>query len=243
MRLVALGVGSGFVMDQFHSNYLLETGQARLLIDAGTTIRYSLAKAGVELQDITYILITHFHHDHAGGLSELLLKGYWTFDEGIHKPHLMTVVIREEQLQDLEATLAPSMNNQGMTWRDFCHVVFFEEGEYEVAGVKMNCIVTDNLHCEGMESYALRIEEDGRNIVLTGDIKKLPESDLLAHIDEQTIAVIQDVTLYENPIHASLQDVLAYYPSEVLKKVWAVHYEAIIPDAPIPFLKEGQIIE
>lgn len=240
MKVVALGVGSGFAMEQFHTNFLVQVGYSNILVDAGTTIRYSLAKQGLSLQDITHIFITHFHHDHAGGLSELLLKSYWTFEDGVHKPHIPTVVIRKEQLNDLAYTLAPSMNNQGKTWRDFCKVVFFEDGQYEISGVTFTCIVTDNLHCDGMESYALRIEEKDRNVVLTGDIKKLSESGLLNYIDEQTIAVVQDVTLYENPIHASMQDVLAYYPADVLERVWAVHYEAVVEAAPIPFLKEGQ---
>lgn len=240
MKLIALGVGSGFAMDQFHTNFLVQAGNANVLIDVGTTIRYSLAKQGLNMQDITHIFITHFHHDHVGGLSELLLKSYWTFEDGIHKPHIPTVIIRKEQLNELAYTLAPSMNNQGKTWRDFCNLVFFEDSKYEVACVTFTCIITDDLHCDGMHSYALRIDNGQKNIVLTGDIKKLPESGLLNYIDEQTIAVVQDVTLYENPIHASMQDVLAYYPAGVLERVWAVHYEAAVADAPIPFLKEGQ---
>jgi phosphoribosyl 1,2-cyclic phosphodiesterase len=69
MRFQVLGSGSS------GNCALLCTGRARVLVDAGFSARATrrlLATAGVRLEDIDAIFITHEHGDHAGGLASLL---------------------------------------------------------------------------------------------------------------------------------------------------------------------------
>lgn len=70
MRVIALGVGGAFTDRFYHTNYLVEIPGCRLLIDAGTTLRYSLPAAGYTAKDISAVALTHFHSDHVGGLEE-----------------------------------------------------------------------------------------------------------------------------------------------------------------------------
>ena len=54
---------------------LYVSGQARILIDGGTTtkhIRTELSTLGLTLSDLTHILITHTHSDHISALPVLL---------------------------------------------------------------------------------------------------------------------------------------------------------------------------
>ena len=44
MKIIPLGVGSAFTMDDYQTNLIIEQNGKRLLIDAGTDIRFSLKK-------------------------------------------------------------------------------------------------------------------------------------------------------------------------------------------------------
>ena len=65
---------------------LVRDGSTKLLIDAGISMRrvtQSLREAGLDIQDIGGVLITHEHSDHVSGL-KMLLKYY---DLPLYAPH------------------------------------------------------------------------------------------------------------------------------------------------------------
>lgn len=71
VRVVPLGSGSS------GNALLVEFGARRLLIDAGLSTRdltSRLAEAGVSGSQLTAILLSHEHHDHARGLQRFALK-------------------------------------------------------------------------------------------------------------------------------------------------------------------------
>ena len=56
--------------------YVLGSSTTRLLIDVGwpgtlPRLRANLRRTGIPLQDIGYLLVTHYHPDHAGLAQEL----------------------------------------------------------------------------------------------------------------------------------------------------------------------------
>lgn len=60
--------------------YLIETGRARLLVDVGfpgtlPKLRHALKRAGSALSALGYLLVTHYHVDHAGLAEELKGEG------------------------------------------------------------------------------------------------------------------------------------------------------------------------
>lgn len=225
MKLVALGTGNGFSTKHFQTNFLISLTTQNILIDAGTTLRYSLAAKKIKHTDIDAIFITHFHHDHVGGLAELLTKNYWNFTENGHSPHISKIYLRESQLDDLDKMLTPTFNNQGLTWRDYCDIQLVQDNKVVIENIIFTLIQTDDLHCIGMNSYALKISSDLQELLISGDIKNLEQSNLREQLSERTFAIIQDTTLIENPVHASLDDILAYYPKSYHSKLYAVHYE------------------
>jgi len=65
------------VGNRVSNNYLLKLDKGYLLIDTGYPERFNsfckqLRKHNLQLRDISYILLTHAHDDHAGILNELL---------------------------------------------------------------------------------------------------------------------------------------------------------------------------
>jgi ribonuclease Z len=76
-KLIILGTSSA-VPNAHHDNaHLAVVGDTSLLlIDTGTSPTVRLAEAGFDLLDLTDVLITHFHPDHAAGLPSLLMNSW-----------------------------------------------------------------------------------------------------------------------------------------------------------------------
>ena len=53
---------------------LIEYGDERILFDtgAGAALRPNAAKLGIDLDDVTRIVLSHSHNDHTGGLGGLV---------------------------------------------------------------------------------------------------------------------------------------------------------------------------
>ncbi len=68
-------VGCGTVVpeaDRGASCYWVESGPVRALLDAGPGLLRAMARLGLPWGEITDVVLTHFHADHAGGVPGLL---------------------------------------------------------------------------------------------------------------------------------------------------------------------------
>ena len=225
MIIYPLGVGGAFTERFYHNNYIIELDGKRLLLDAGSTLRYSLKSAGFSANDIDYIVISHFHFDHVGGLEELLMKRYWMKNKPKEKIQL---IIHEKQLKPLEKLLEPSLHNQNLTIHDYVQFIIISDNQpVSVGPFQIQLIDTSNLHVNGLQSFALKVfnRENQHNFLFSADIKNLKDSNLLHYIDEKTSLIFQDTSLTENFVHATLHEVLEYYPPAFHQKLRAMHYE------------------
>lgn len=60
--------------------YLIDSGSHRLLVDSGfpgklNELGREMRKTGFKIRDIDYLMVTHFHIDHAGAIQELKEQG------------------------------------------------------------------------------------------------------------------------------------------------------------------------
>lgn len=60
--------------------YLIVTEKAKLLVDVGwpsgmQELKWSMAKEGYSVKDVTHVLVTHYHMDHGGIAQEMKDKG------------------------------------------------------------------------------------------------------------------------------------------------------------------------
>jgi ribonuclease BN (tRNA processing enzyme) len=75
VRVQFLGTGDPFAPGgRLQTCILVESGDARILLDCGATALVGLARAGIDPATIDAVLLTHLHGDHFGGLPFLILE-------------------------------------------------------------------------------------------------------------------------------------------------------------------------
>lgn len=75
IKLTLLGTGTFFVdKNRSASAYLLEADNKKILIDCGPGTLIRLSQAGLKLEKIDYVFITHFHADHTSDLFPLFMN-------------------------------------------------------------------------------------------------------------------------------------------------------------------------
>jgi ribonuclease BN (tRNA processing enzyme) len=73
MHLTVLGSGTAIpVPDRFPAGYLVEAAGQRVLVDCGPGSLRRLAQAGVGLEALDAVFLTHYHTDHCADLGPLL---------------------------------------------------------------------------------------------------------------------------------------------------------------------------
>lgn len=233
MEVLPIGVGGAFTEKFYHNNYVFGFSNSKLLVDAGTTLRYSLKKSYLKVTDITHIFITHFHSDHVGGLEEFLQRCYFRLENGVHTPHKPTLLVTDKQKDIYYNELSIGLKNNGLSLDDYCNVVVIPQVDVDKYAINqedfyLEVIDTSDLHCEDMLSYAIKITEytSNKNIVFTSDIKHLQDSGIINLIDEYTHSIYQDIQFFhvEKGVHAEFSDILDYYPQSLYPKIYMMHY-------------------
>jgi ribonuclease BN (tRNA processing enzyme) len=77
MKLTLLGTGGPIPDPARHgSAAVLEIGGTRLLFDAGRGVVLQLARAGIPVEEVGPVFLTHHHYDHIGDLADVILTGW-----------------------------------------------------------------------------------------------------------------------------------------------------------------------
>ena len=83
-RVIVLGSSNAIPTLKHENTHMVIVGQERmLLIDSVSSTILRLEQAGLDFNDLTDIIVTHFHPDHVSGLP-LLLMDMWLM--GRQKP-------------------------------------------------------------------------------------------------------------------------------------------------------------
>src|SRR5437667_6424224 len=85
VRVTVLGSGDAFGSGgRLHSAYLVETPRHTFLLDCGPTILQSLKRSGRDPGAVDFVLLSHLHGDHFGGLPFLFME--YRFEEPRSRP-------------------------------------------------------------------------------------------------------------------------------------------------------------
>ena len=217
-----LGVGN--LSDPLANNtsFLLYRNGIVILIDCGYNIfPYLLTNHKNDLENINQIFITHNHPDHIGSLGQLIYYRFFYYG-------LKTVIITGPNniapLKSILSKMVPNVTDYSEPkikfdvncWEITSDFYYSLQDYFEVN------------HC-GMPAYGYCDNFD-KCFVVTGDTDILNPN---SNIFKRANIIFHDCSLGENKfpnVHANINDIIHYYPEDILFKLILVHHGVTAPN-------------
>ena len=165
IQLQFLGSGDAFGSGgRFQTCLLLRGAGGSLLIDCGASSLIAMKRAGVDPGEIGWVLLTHLHGDHFGGLPFMVLDGQFS-----RRTRPLVVAGPPGTRARVEAAMEVFFPNSSLLTRRFA-VEFVELAERVSAAVGPARVTPFEVaHASGAPNYALRVEYDGKVVAYSGD--------------------------------------------------------------------------
>ncbi len=177
LKIVLLGTGSGpgVRVDRYGPSLLVEAGDEKLLFDCGRGALLRLTQAGVSLQDVTKLFVTHLHSDHILDIPDLLLAP-WGGRSTRTKPLEVwgpqgTVGMMDHLQQAFAYDIRIRQADQKLPAAGI-RVVSHDIGEgvvYERNDVKVTAFLVD--HGMVQPAFGYRVDYAGRSVAISGDTR------------------------------------------------------------------------
>jgi len=165
VRLQFVGSGDAFGSGgRFQTCLLLHGRNDSLLIDCGASSLIAMKRAGVDPAEIGWVLLSHLHGDHFGGVPFLILDGQFS-----RRTRPLVVAGPPGVRARMEAAMEVFFPGSSSVTRRFATEII--ELPERIASPLGPAIVTTVAvpHASGAPSYALRVECDGKVITYSGD--------------------------------------------------------------------------
>ncbi|WP_297957945.1 YqiA/YcfP family alpha/beta fold hydrolase [uncultured Ruminococcus sp.] len=191
--LMFLGRGSAFA-DEHNSAFFVEDNEL-VLIDCPATSYQKVKKMNWEQYDNIYILITHTHGDHSGGVGTML---QYVWFASYMKKKVTIVAPSEEVKEDLLLLL---MRIEG------CEQAWFNIITADELDKKWFISAVPTIHVKPLEGkcFGYHLNIRGNNVVYTGDTATLePFRPLL----KNGSFLYTEAAFYKSEVHLCLKDML-----------------------------------
>lgn len=226
-----LGSGDAFGSGgRFQACLLLRTGGGDVLLDCGATSLTAMKRAGVDPGGVGWVLLSHLHGDHFGGLPFLVLDGQFARRE---RP--LVIAGPPGTRERVEAAMEVFFPGSTAVRRRF--PVTYAELEAHtptrVGPVRVTAYPAD--HASGAPSYALRVAADGATIAYSGDTAWTDE--LVACADGADLFVCE-AYFRDKPIpfHLSLDRLVAEARRLTCRQIVLTHMSAdMLAATDVPF--------
>jgi ribonuclease Z len=173
-KLIILGTASA-IPDETHYNthMAIQSDQGVIMIDCPGNPILRLRRGGIDPNDLTDLIVTHFHPDHTNGIP-LLLMHLWLLGRKTE----LTIHGLEHSVDRIRAVMELYEWHQ---WPDFFPVSFKKIPETELAVVleKNELKILSSPVCHLLPTIGLRIEQSRSNKVIAYSGDTEPCSSLL----------------------------------------------------------------
>ncbi len=218
IKAVFLGRGDAFSSGGFKSaSILLEFQNKTILLDCGPHTLQALKASGRKSTEIDWILISHFHGDHFGGIPYFLLES--TFQHQRNKP--LTIIGPpgiEKVVNDLFTSLYKRESSKTrpfpIKYREITPAKPYDENEIIITAYQMN-------HTPEAQGY--RIKSNSSFIAYTGDTGWT--ENLIPLISDAQLAILE-CNFYQSQFetHLNWQEILNVY--HLAEKTAIIHLGA-----------------
>ena len=165
VELQFIGSGDAFGNGgRFQTCLRLSGGAEPILIDCGASSLIALKRAGLDPGKIGWVLLTHLHGDHFGGVPFLILDGQFT-----RRTRPLVVAGPPGVAERVEAAMEAFFPASTRVGRRF-PVEFVELAEGRASAIGPATVTAFAVaHASGAPSYALRVSYGGAVIAYSGD--------------------------------------------------------------------------
>ena len=183
MRITFFGTSSGSpVANKKCSCTLLEIGDRKYIIDAGTLVIEQLANRNINIAEINALFITHMHRDHTDGLPSYYLRLHSPYGKDAD-PDIFLPPPMEKTVAALNAW---KLCNGHIKEGRFVKFHEVQPGEIFDDGVlKVTAYPTQ--HSETVPTFSYLLEAEGKRIFFSGDFNREPEKEFHYEILEQPL--------------------------------------------------------
>jgi ribonuclease BN (tRNA processing enzyme) len=165
VRVTVLGSGDAFGSGgRLHSGYVIETGERTFLMDCGPSVLQGLKRARIDTGRIDFVLLSHLHGDHFGGVPFLLLE--YIYENPRTRPlEIVGPPSTERRCRNLYEALYQRIAHEAapyaVSYREL------EPATVTVEGVRVTPFVVP--HAEELTCFGYRLDVGGRSILFSGD--------------------------------------------------------------------------
>jgi len=178
IEVILLGTGGGppVRLNRFGISTLVEAGGERFLFDVGRGFMQRLVEAGIPMDGVTKLFITHLHSDHVVDIADLLLTPWsapsarkvplevWGPEGTVHMmDHLQKAFAYDIHIRrDVDEKFSP----EGI--KVISHDI--SEGTvYDKNGVKITAFLVD--HGSVKPAFGYRLDYQGHSVAISGDTR------------------------------------------------------------------------
>ena len=230
MKVRFLGVGDQFsVHDQYHSNMVITAGSgAKILIDCGSDVKYSLSECKISPTDIDAVYISHLHADHIGGLEWLALNTYFRGENKRLKLFCEEKLLSKLWNNALKGGLE-CLGSKCMELLDYfdCHPLA-EGGSFDWQGIQFELVKMPHVMGRGcnMFSYGLLVAtaDKKKSAFISTDTQFQPG--VIESIAQRATLIFHDceTSTVKSTVHSHYEQLLTL-PASVKNKMWLYHYQ------------------
>jgi len=214
VHVVFLGVG-GWISEPFlgYTSLIIESGDKRILIEAGEGTYRSLRQCGYDITDIDLIAITHKHGDHILGIPTLVLMA-------LHKGRKNIEII---SIYDVIESLKMLFNSVGMGYLvDYVKFTEIRPGD-SVHRYQFVLNSIEALHT--VQAISIKVNVDNKCIAFSGDTIYNP---LLIDFVKNCDVLIHEVSSYSDVVHnyghSSYRDAIHLASKAGIKILVPIHF-------------------
>ena len=214
MSLKFFGRGSGFADEHTSAYFSTDENKEMVIIDCPVSTFQKVKHLNLKDYEKFYVLITHTHGDHVGGLGLFVQYAFFT----LKKP--VTIVAPSTEVADDILTILTIEGNEP-SWCELITVANVEEKEWFG-----DCILTKHSPQLENKCFGYHLIVNDRNIIYTGDTSTLKP--FLPYLAEGSILYI-DTSVYYGMIHLKLEDALSDFIALTNKgvKVYLMHLDDV----------------